>query len=260
MHVHAAAGLPCHGLGEEGGGAPLPHGLVFDHVLSGHGVVGHAGHLAQLYLNLHLAAAAHLGVVVLHLDTPLLQEHADAAAEVLGDVLGQGGVVAGFLGDLVAVVFAAPLGLAGVDAETGGLRLGGVLHPVKDIELILRAHDHLVGDAQLLHVGDGPLGHVPGILAKGAVGRAVDDHHIPDHGEGGHLPKGVHHRSVQIGHENHVAALDGGVSVVGPVKPNAVLHGVLVEPADGDAQMTPPPVDVRHLEVDHFDVFFLTQV
>ena len=217
------------------------------------------GHFPQLHLNLHLAAAAYFRVVVLDSDPPVLQQHADPAPEILGDILGQCGVVPGFPGDLVPVVPRAPLGLTGVHPEPGSLRPGRVLHAIKDIEFVLRSHNHLVGNAQFLHIVNGPLGHVPRILVKGTVGGAVNDHHIPDHGQRGDLPKGVHCRGVQVGHKDHVAALNGRIAIIGTVKPNAVLHGVLVEPPHRNAEVPPPAINIGHLKVDHLYSFFLTQ-
>ena len=70
--MHSAAGLPCHWLGQKGGGASFLSGGIFDNVLRDHGVVCHLGHLSQFHLNLHLAAAAHFRVMVFDFHTPLL--------------------------------------------------------------------------------------------------------------------------------------------------------------------------------------------
>ena len=146
------------------------------------------------------------------------------------DIHGKAGVISPFSGDLISVVFCAPCGLPCGDGEAGMLRLGGVGYLVEDIKFIFRPYDHLVCDPQLLHIANGPFGHIPGILVKGPVGRTINDHHVSDHGEGGNLCKGINCGRIQVGHENHVAALHRGIAVIGAVESNPVLHSLLVEP------------------------------
>ena len=203
-------------------------------------------------------------VVVLDLDAPIFQVQGDLAAQVVGHVQGQAGVVAGVVSHLIAAVVggaaAVPLGLNAVDMIAGALGAVLILHTVEDIELVLRAHHHGVGNTGLLQILGGAAGHVAGILVEGAVLGPVDDHDVADHtqrGDGGKLVDGG---AVQIRHEHHVAALHGGVTVVGAVEAHAVGHGVLVEPPHGDAQVAPAAVDVGHFEVNDADLFFLAQL
>ena len=140
------------------------------------------------------------------------------------------------------------------------LRLGGVGYLVEDIKFIFRPYDHLVCDPQLLHIANGPFGHIPGILVKGPVGRTINDHHVSDHGEGGNLCKGINCGRIQVGHENHVAALHRGIAVIGAVESNPVLHSLLVEPADRNTEMAPSSVNVSHFEIDNLNVFLLAKI
>lgn len=64
MDVHSAAGLAVDGLGHERGALAVLEGGVVDDVLDEHGRVGHFAHLAELRLDLELARAADLGVVI----------------------------------------------------------------------------------------------------------------------------------------------------------------------------------------------------
>ena len=210
VDVHAAARLAVERLGHEGGGLSGADGAVLDKVLGNHGLVGHFGEALGLHLYLQLARAAHLVVVVLHLDAPVGHFHADVVAQVEGHVLGQGGVVAVVVGSLIAQavgVGGGPVCLGAVHPEGGSV--GGVFKadPVKDIEFKLRAHHHRVGDAGFPHVFLCPLGDAAGVLAEPAVLRLVDDLYVPGHGQGWRGGEGLQAGGIQIWHENHVALL-----------------------------------------------------
>ena len=165
-------------------------------------------------------------------------------------------MIASLVADLITIVIVGPLSLASADLETGALRIGGEGHIVKDIKLILGADDHLVCDALFLHIRNGTLCHVAGILVEGAVGGAINDHNIADHGQGRNLREGIDGSRIQIRHKDHVTALNGSIAIVGTVKANTILHGVLVQAANGNAQVTPSAIDVSHLKVNDFDFLF----
>ena len=204
-------------------------------------------------------------VVVLHGHAPVGHLQADVVAQIVGGVLGQGGVVAVVVGDLIALGGTVGL-LAGVPLRLGGVHLKGGLvglvlkaDAVEEIELELRADDHLVGDARLPHILLGPLGDRAGVLAEAAVLRLVDDHHVAGHGEGGDLCEGVQLGGAGVGDEDHVALFHRGVAKVGAVKADAVLERILAEALGGDGDVMPASLKIDGLEVDHADVLLLAQ-
>ncbi len=265
MYVHAAARLLVDGLGEEGGGLALLGRQVLDDVFDDHGVVRHCGHVVQLHLDLHLARAAHLVVVVFHPDAPVLHHHAHVAAQVVAHVLGSRDVVAALVGHLIAIVTGGvqavvPVRLPGVDAVAAlsgsHLKTGAV----EEIELELGSDHHAVGDAAFLHVFHSAEADVLWVLVEGPVPVLADGAYIAAHGQGGHRGEGIHVGGGRIRQKHHVALLDGRIAVVGAVEADAVGEGVLPEPLHRDGDVPPAAVDVRHLEVDHADLLFLAQV
>ena len=264
MHVHTAAGGTCHGLGHKGGGHALGGGQILDYILGGHGGIGKLGHLAQLHLYLLLAAAAHLVVVVLDLDAPILHHKAHTASEVIVYIHGQAGMVAFLVAEDIALIVilgkAVPLGLTGVYLKAGAVGLGGKAHIVKNIKLVLRADNHLIGNAQLTHILAGALGNIAGVLVKGIIFGTGNDHDIAYHGKGGYLSELIDNSRVQHGDKHHVAGFHGGVAVVGAVKADTVLHGVLIESLYRDAEMTPSAVNIGQLEVNYLDVIIFAKL
>ena len=85
-------------------------------------------------------------------------------------------------------------------------------------------------------------------------------HGVTRHGQRGDGAEGIDHGGVGVGDEDHVALLDHGVAVVGGIKADATLHGVLREVLGGDGDVTVLAVDVHHLEVHHADVLFLDKL
>ncbi len=81
---------------------------------------------------------------------------------------GKAGVISPFSGDLISVVFCAPCGLPCGDGEAGMLRLGGVGYLVEDIKIHIQALRSSRPRSPTLHIANGPFGHIPGILVKGA--------------------------------------------------------------------------------------------
>ena len=186
-------------------------------------------------------------------------------AEIEGGVLGQGGVVAVVVGNLVALTGAVN-GDRGVPLCLGGVHLKGCLvgpvlkfYVIEEVEFKLRADNHLVGDTRLPHVLLGPLGDAAGVLSKALVFRLGDDLHIAGHGEGGNLHKGVQTGGFQVGDKDHVALLHGGVAEVGAVKADAVLDRILAEALHGDGDVVPAAHEIDGLEVNHPHAVFLAQ-
>lgn len=212
------------------------------------------GHLAQLDLDLQLAGAADLMVVILDVHAPLGKLQADLVAQVKRAVAGQIGVVAIMRAGVKAVVRefpGGPDGLAALQAVADGIRAQGARHAVKHMELVFRPDDHLVRDAESLHVGDGALGDIARILVERAVCRMVDDHDIADHRERRRLDERVDDRRCDVRQEDHVTALNLGIAVVRAVEADAVRHDVLVEAGCGDGQVLPPAAKVDHLEIEN---------
>ena len=108
------------------------------------------------------------------------------------------------------------------------------------MEFILWSDDHLVRDAESLHVGDGALGDIARILVERSVCRMVDDHDVADHRERRRLDERVDDRRRDVRQEDHVTALNLGIAVVRAVEADAVRHDVLVEAGCGDGQVLPP--------------------
>ena len=67
--MHTAAGLAIHRLRHEGSAEAILAGHIVDDILNEHGGIGHLGKLAQLRLDLILTGGAHLGMVIIDLDT-----------------------------------------------------------------------------------------------------------------------------------------------------------------------------------------------
>ena len=263
MYVEAAARLFIDGFWQEGGRLAFPGCHVLDNVFDNHGVVGHDGHIRQLYLDLHLAGAAHLVVVVFYLDAPVFHLHADAASKVVAHILGRGDVVAA-VGHLVAVVAgrvqsAVPVRLSGVDAVSALFGRNLIAGGVEQIKFKLGSDHHLVSDAGLFHVIHGAQAHIFRVLVKGGVFSLTDDTDIAAHGQCGHIRKGVYIGGIRVWQKDHVALLNRSVPVVGTVEADPVDEDILIEPLHRYGDVAPASVDVGHFEVDHADLLLLTQ-
>ena len=232
MHVHTVAGLAVQGFGHQGGGLAGPHRLVADHILDGHGIVRQPGHLPQLHLDLHLAGAAHLVVVVLDVDAVFGQLQTGLVPDIEVQVKGLVDVVAPVGAAMEAAVGrrvpGAPGRLAGFQGKTHAVGFHLVAQGVEHMVFVFRPDDHLVRNAGLLHVGHGPAGHIAGILGKGAVVGLLDHHYIPHKGQGRDLHIGVHNAGGQVRDEHHVAIVHHGIAIVGTIKADTVLHDALV--------------------------------
>ena len=150
--MHAVAGLTVDGLRHQSGRHTVRGGRIADDVFCGHRGVCQTGHLAQLDLDLQLAGAADLMVVILDVHAPLGKLQTDLVAQVKRAVAGQIGVVAIVRAGVKAVVRefpGGPDGLAALQAVADGIRAQGARHAVKDMEFILRSDDHLVRDNQI---------------------------------------------------------------------------------------------------------------
>ena len=264
MYMHSAARLLIDGLGQERGCFSLFGRQILDNIFDNHGIVSHSGHVGQLHLDLHLAGASHLMVVVFHPDAPVLHHHAHSAAQVVSHILRRRHMIAPLVRHLVAVVSrtvqtVVPVRLSGVDSVSAlsgrHLKAGAV----KQIELEFRPYDHTVRNAALLHVLYRPKAHVLWILIKGLVLPLADGAYVSAHGQGGNLRKGIHIGRIRIRQEHHVAFLNGRVSVVGTVEADAVGEGILPEPFHRNGDMPPASIDISHLKIDHADLLFLTQ-
>ena len=183
--MHSAACLCRKGLGHQGRRAAILNRLVADNVFRRHGIIGKLEHLAKLHLHFHLAAAAHLVMVVFHIDAPFFHLQADLAAQVIIDIHGKRNVIASLMLDLVTVIViivrACPVGLAGMDAVSHFLRSRLVFDFVKQIEFVFRSDDHLIGNALFLHEVKSPDRHVSRILVERTVLRKGDDLNVADH-------------------------------------------------------------------------------
>ena len=263
VYVHAVAGLTVDGLRHQCGRHAVRGGRIADDVFRGHRGVCQTGHLAQLDLDLQLAGAADLVVVILDVHAPLGKLQTDLVAQVKRAVAGQIGVVAIVRAGVKAVVRefpGGPDGLAALQAVADGIRAQGARHAVKDMEFILWSDDHLVRDAESLHVGDGALGDIARILVERAVCRMVDDHDIADHRERRRLDERVDNGRCDVRQEDHVAALDLRVAIVRAVEADAVRHDVLVEAGCGDGQVLPPAAKVDHLEIEKCDAVLADKI
>ena len=261
--MQAASGLPIDGLGQEGSRFAFPRRHIFNYVFYDHGVVRHFRHIRQLHFDLHLAGAAHLVVVVFHLDPPFFHFHADAASQVVTHILRRGDMVAavGYFVTVVAGIVqgAVPVGLSGVDpisALSGGNLIAGVIEKIK---FKLGTDDHLIRDSGLFHVVYGAQTYIFGVLVEGGVLIFTDYTDIAAHGECGDVCKGVHIGGVRVGQKHHIAFFNGSVPVVGAVETDSIDEDVRIKPLHRYGDVTPASVNVGHFEVDHADLILLTQ-
>lgn len=128
VYVHAVAGLAVDGLRHQCGRHAVRGGRIADDVFRGHRGVCQTGHLAQLDLDLQLAGAADLVVVILDVHAPLGKLQTDLVAQVKRAVAGQIGVVAIVRAGVKAVVRefpGGPDGLAALQAVADGIRGAG---------------------------------------------------------------------------------------------------------------------------------------
>ena len=259
MYVHTAARFAVDGLGHEGGGLSGLGGGVLDDVLGNHGLVGHFRQVLRLHLHLQLAGSAHLVVVVLDLYAPVVHFQADVVAQVIGDILGERGVVAVVMGDLIALAVrkaGVPISLPGVQAEAAHIGAAHKGRAVEDIELKLRTDNRLVRDAGFPHVLLRPLCDRPGILAETMVFRLLDDQHVAGHGQGRQGGEGVQLSGIRVRDKDHVALFHGCVAKVGTVESDAAAEGVLTEPLGRDGDMAPAALEVNRFEINELDVVF----
>ena len=71
VHMHSIPCFPGQGLRHECGGAAIQYGFILDHVFCRHRIIRKLKHITELYLYLHLSAAADLGVMVFNINSPL---------------------------------------------------------------------------------------------------------------------------------------------------------------------------------------------
>ena len=262
MDVHTAACLAVNGLGHEGSGLAVLEGGVVDDILDLHGGVGHVDHLTQLGLNLELTRSSHLGVVVIDLNAHIFHEHTHLAAALVGDIEGLGNVVILLLGNhyTEALDGAVPVGLASVHSDTDLSAADLPAHLVEEVEFELGEDLHGIGHTAVLHVLHSCADDVAGVLRQGAVLGSVNDHGVTRHGQGGDGAEGVDHGGVGVGDEDHVALLNHSIAVVGGIKADAALHGVLGEVLGGNGDVTVLTVDVYHFEVHHLNALLLDEI
>ncbi len=262
MDVHPAAGLAVDGLWHECGALAVLEGGVVDDVLDHHGRVGHFAHLAELRLDLKLARAADLGVVVLDGDAGLLHAQAHLAAALVGAVERLGDVVVALPrdGDAAAIDVAVPMRLLGVEAHADLVRRDFPCHVVEEVELKLRQNEHRVGDAGITHILLRRQHDVARVLVERAVVGIIDDHGVAGHRQGGDLTERVDLRGGGVGDKDHVALFDHGVAVVRGVEADAVGHGRFGEVLRGNGHMAVLAVDIDHFEVHHFDALLTNEL
>ena len=97
---------------------------------------------------------------------------------------------------------------------------------------------------------------VPRVLGKGTVFRIINDHGIAGHGQGGNLAERIYCSGIGIRNEDHIALFYNGISIVGGIKADTGLHGVLRKILSGDRNVAVLPVNIHHFEIDHFDAVF----
>ena len=264
MYVHTVAGFSGKRLGHEGCRASVFNGFVFDDVFGCHRVVGQLQHVTELNFDLHLSAAAYFGMVILDVDPPFAHDEAHAASEITAHIHGHAGVIACAVGELVAfiIVFRAgsPVGLACVNVKAVFLSAHVVAHLVKNVELVFRPDEHLIGNTGFLHVVERADRNVSGILVEGTILGKIDDLYISDHGECRDLGIAVDHSGIENRREDHVRVFDRCIAVVGTVKSDPVYHCVFGETLRRDAQVAPSAVDVGEFEIDDLDVFAFDEV
>ena len=262
MDVHSAAGLAVDGLGHERGTLAVLEGGVVDDVLDEHGRVGHFAHLAELRLDLELARAADLGVVILDGDAGLLHAQAHLAAALVGAVERLGNVVVALPrdDDAAAVDVAVPMRLLGVEAHADLVRRDLPGYIVEEIELKFRQNEHRVGDAGITHILLRCQHDVARILVERAVVGVVDDHGVAGHRQGGDLTEGVDLRGSGVGNKDHVALFDHGIAVVRGVEADAVGHGRFGKILGGNGHMAVLAVDIDHFEIDHLDALLTNEL
>lgn len=143
-------------------------------------------HLAELRLDLELARAADLGVVILDGDAGLLHAQAHLAAALVGAVERLGNVVVALPrdDDAAAVDVAVPMRLLGVEAHADLVRRDLPGYIVEEIELKFRQNEHRVGDAGITHILLRRQHDVARILVERAVVGVVDDHGVAGHRPG----------------------------------------------------------------------------
>ncbi len=104
MDMHAAARFLVNRLGQERGRLPLLGCHVLDNIFDNHCIIRHIRHVGELHLNLHLPRPTDLMMMVLYWDPPVLNHHADFAAQAVSHVKRSGDMVAAVIGHLEAVI------------------------------------------------------------------------------------------------------------------------------------------------------------
>ena len=260
--MHSAACLTVDGLGHERGTLAVLEGGVVDDVLDEHGRVGHLAHLAELRLDLELARAADLGVVILDGDASLLHAQAHLAAALVGAVERLGNVVVALPrdDDAAAVDVAVPMRLLRVEAHADLVRRDLPRHIVEEIEFKLGQNEHGVGNAAVTHILLRRAHDVARILIERTVGGIVDDHGIAGHRERRDLAERVDLRGVRVRDKDHIALFDHSVAIVRGVKADAVGHGRFGKILGGNGHMAVLAVDIDHFEIDHLDALLTNEL
>ena len=230
---------------------PAARGDVLDHVLVGHDLIGHAGQRLVAEVDLALASRRDLVVVELARDAEPLEREHHRRAEVVQRVVRRGREVALLLADRVPEprLAGVPVALGGVECVVRVVRAEVVGDLVEDEELALGPHVGGVGDARLVEIGLGPLGHAARVALVLLVGERVGD--LADQRERGCLGERVENRARRIGHQQHVRLRDAlPAADRGAVEAEALVEGGLVERAQRQRHVLPAPEQVAELQVD----------
>ena len=225
MHMHAVAGFAVDGLGHKGCGAAFRDGGIADDVLCDHGIICHLCNICQLNFNLKLTGAADLVMMVFDLYSPILHEKAHLAAEIIVPVLGRSDMITALVGNLETVAADAgiPVGFLGVDFAANGIGLGFKIDIVEYMEFEFRPDYHFIGNTGSLHIINGCLDDVAGVLIEGLILGACDYHGVAAHGDGLDIRKGIDRSGAEVGDEDHIAVFYGRIAVVGTVKTDTVF-------------------------------------
>ena len=155
---------------------------------------------------------------------------------------------------------AVPLCLSCVDPVSALFRRHFIARIVKQIKFKLRSDDHTVCNAAFFHILHSPQAYILGILVKRLIFPLPDGTHIAAHGQCGHLRKRIHISSIRIWQKYHIAFLNGSIAVIRTVKTNSIGKSILSETFHRNRNVPPAAVNVRHLEINHANLFFFAQL
>ena len=239
---------------------------IFDDIFDNHRIIRHCRHIRKLYFDLHLSRAAYFMMMIFYFDAPVFHHHTHTAAQIVPYILRSRYVIAAFIRHFISVISraelvqtAVPIRLSRIDTVPAPLRRHFETRFVKQIELEFGPNDHFIGNAAFLHIFHRAQTDIFRVLVKRFVFIFPDRTHITAHRQCRHFRKRIHICGIRVRKKYHIAFLDRRIPVIRTVKSDSVSKRALSEPLYGNRNVTPPSVNIRHLKIDHTNIFLLTQ-